>query len=30
VPAYLKEGFNGDIRAILGPVQPGMPQFVSF
>jgi NAD(P)H dehydrogenase (quinone) len=30
VPAYLKGGFNGDIHAILRPVQRGMLQFVGF
>jgi len=30
VPAYLKGGVNGDIHAILRPVQRGMLQFVGF
>jgi NAD(P)H dehydrogenase (quinone) len=30
VPAYAKGGFNGDIHAILRPVQRGMLQFVGF
>ena len=30
VPAYLKGGFNGDIHAILRPIQRGMLQFVGF
>ena len=30
VPAYVKGGFNGDIHAILRPVQRGMLQFVGF
>ena len=30
VPAYLKGSFNGDIRAILRPIQRGMLQFVGF
>jgi NAD(P)H dehydrogenase (quinone) len=29
-PAYVKGGFNGDIQAILRPVQRGMLQFVGF
>ena len=29
-PAYVKGGFNGDINAILRPVQRGMLQFVGF
>jgi hypothetical protein len=29
-PAYLKGGFNGDIHAILRPIQRGMLQFVGF
>jgi NAD(P)H dehydrogenase (quinone) len=29
-PAYAKGGFNGDIEAILRPVQRGMLQFVGF
>lgn len=30
VPAYVKGGFNGDIHAVLRPVQRGMLQFVGF
>jgi putative NADPH-quinone reductase len=30
VPAYVEGGFNGDIHAILRPVQRGMLQFVGF
>jgi hypothetical protein len=30
VPAYLKGSFNGDIHAILRPIQRGMLQFVGF
>jgi putative NADPH-quinone reductase len=29
-PAYTKGGFNGDIHAILRPIQRGMLQFVGF
>jgi NAD(P)H dehydrogenase (quinone) len=29
-PAYVKGGFNGDIQAILRPIQRGMLQFVGF
>ena len=29
-PAYVKGGFNGDLHAILRPVQRGMLQFVGF
>ncbi len=29
-PAYLKGGFNGDIHAILRPIQRGILQFVGF
>jgi NAD(P)H dehydrogenase (quinone) len=29
-PAYVKGGFNGDIEAILRPIQRGMLQFVGF
>ena len=29
-PAYLKSGFNGDIHAILRPIQRGILQFVGF
>src|SRR6202142_1330282 len=29
-PAYVRGGFNGDINAILRPVQRGMLQFVGF
>lgn len=29
-PAYVKGGFNGDITAILRPIQRGMLQFVGF
>lgn len=29
-PAYVKGGFNGDIHAILRPIQRGMLQFVGF
>jgi len=29
-PAYIKGGFNGDIAAILRPIQRGMLQFVGF
>jgi putative NADPH-quinone reductase len=29
-PAYVKGGFNGDIRAILRSIQRGMLQFVGF
>lgn len=29
-PAYAKGGFNGDIHAILRPIQRGMLQFVGF
>lgn len=28
--AYLKDGFNGDIHAILRPIQRGMLQFIGF
>ena len=30
VPAYVKGGFNGDINAILRPIQRGVLQFVGF
>ena len=30
VPSYIKGGINGDIQAILRPVQRGILQFVGF